>query len=244
MKKPCLFFDLDDTILDFHWAEHRALSRAFREAGIAPEQALLDRYSDINRSQWELLERGLLTRDEVLVRRFVLLFAEKGIRADAATISRRYEELLGDGHRFMPGARELLETLRGKARLFLASNGCAAVQHARIESSGIAPYFEDMFISELLGADKPSEAFFRRSFERIRDFDPRCALMVGDSLTSDILGGIRAGMKTCWLNPQGRPGRPDIVPDREICRLSELPALIEDLFLGGDRSDGKTVSCT
>lgn len=234
MKKPCVFFDLDDTVLDFHWAEHRALSRAFREAGIEPDQAMLDRYSDINRSQWELLERGLLSREQVLVRRFALLFAEKGIEADAAAISRRYEELLGDGHRFLPGAEELLRQLQGQARLFLASNGCIAVQRARIESSGIAPYFEDMFISELIGADKPSEEFFRRSFARIRDFDPARALMVGDSLTSDILGGIRAGMRTCWLNPQGRPGRADIVPDAEIRALSELPALLAQLFPGGD----------
>ncbi|MBR3238078.1 MAG: YjjG family noncanonical pyrimidine nucleotidase [Oscillospiraceae bacterium] len=237
MKKPCLFFDLDDTILDFHWAEHRALTRAFREAGIEPEQALLDRYSDINRSQWELLERGLLTREQVLVRRFALLFAERGIEADAETISRRYEELLGDGHRFLPGAEELLRSLQGKARLFLASNGCYAVQEARIESSGIAPYFEDMFISELIGADKPSEEFYRRSVARISDYDPSRALMVGDSLTSDILGGIRAGMHTCWLNPLDRPCRDDIVPDAEIRSLSELPELIEHLFSGGDSFD-------
>ena len=147
MKKPCLFFDLDDTILDFHWAEHRALTRTFREVGLEPDQALLDRYSDINRSQWELPERGLLSREQVLIRRFELLFVERGICADAATVSRRYEELLADGYRFMPGARELLEGLQGKARLFLASNGCAAVQLARIESSGIEPYFEDVFIS-------------------------------------------------------------------------------------------------
>ena len=237
MKKPCLFFDLDDTILDFHWAEHRALTRAFREAGIEPERALLDRYSDINRSQWELLERGLLTREQVLVRRFELLFEEKGIEADAEILSRRYEELLGDGHRFLPGAEELLRSLQGKARLFLASNGCYAVQEARIESSGIAPYFEDIFISELIGADKPSEEFYRRSIARIPDYDSRLALMVGDSLSSDILGGIRAGMHTCWLNPPGRPGREDIVPDAEIRELSALPALLTKLFSEGENHE-------
>lgn len=229
MKKALIFFDLDDTILDFHWAEQRALTRAFREAGLEPDLALLERYSEINRSQWELLERGLLSREQVLVRRFALLFAERGIDADAAEISRRYEELLGDGHRFLPGAPELLEQLQGKARLFLASNGCASVQRSRIESSGIEALFEDIFISELIGADKPSEEFFRRCFSRIPNFDPALSLMVGDSLTSDILGGLRCGIRTCWLNPSGRPGREDIVPDREIRALSELPAVIEEL---------------
>ena len=141
MKKPLIFLDLDDTILDFHWAEQRALSRTFREAGLDPQPAILARYSDINRSQWELLERGILTREQVLVRRFRLLFEEQGIPASAEELGRRYEELLADGHRFIPGADELLRELQGKARLFLASNGCAAVQEARIASSAIGPYF-------------------------------------------------------------------------------------------------------
>ena len=230
MTKPLIFFDLDDTILDFGWAERRALTRAFREAGLDPSDELLSRYSDINRSQWELLERGLLTRDQVLVRRFELLFAERGIDADACGIGRRYEELLGDGYRFIPGAQELLQELRGKVRLFLASNGCAAVQRSRIASSGIGPFFEDLFISELIGADKPSEEYFSRCFARIPGFDPRRSLMVGDSLTSDILGGLQAGMHTCWLNPKRRPGRAEIVPEYEIRELSQLPALIDRLF--------------
>ena len=97
MKAPILFLDLDDTILDFHWAERRALTRTFREAGLEPDEEVLDRYSDINRSQWELLELGKLSREQVLVRRFALLFTEHGIRADAESIGRRYEELLADG---------------------------------------------------------------------------------------------------------------------------------------------------
>ena len=230
MKKPQIFFDLDDTILDFHWAEHRALSRTFREAGLEPGPELLDRYSVINVSQWELLELGELSRDRVLVRRFELLFAEFGLTLSAEAISRRYEELLKDGYRFLPGAEELLRSLRGKARLFLASNGSAAVQAARLASSGIAPYFEGIFISEEIGADKPSTEYFRRCFRRIPDYDPSLALMVGDSLSSDIRGGIRAGMRTCWLNPSGRPARAELRPDFESRRLSELPALLRTLF--------------
>ena len=236
MTKPLIFLDLDDTILDFGWAENRALSRTFTEYGLEPEESVLRRYSDINRSQWELLERGELSREQVLVRRFELLFAEYGIRADAARVGARYEELLGDGHRFLPGAEELLEWLKGKARLFLASNGCAAVQRSRIESAGLAPIFEDIFISELLGADKPSEAFYKRCFARIGAFDPRDALMVGDSLTSDILGGLRSGMHTCWLNLRGTLGREDIRPEWEIRTLFELPDVIQSIFFGGSEA--------
>ena len=231
MKKPLVFLDLDDTILDFHWAEQRALSRTFREVGLDPKPEILDRYSDINRSQWELLERGILSREQVLVRRFQLLFEEQGIPASAENVGRRYEELLADGHRFIPGAEELLQELQGKVRLFLASNGCAAVQEARIASSGIGPFFEDVFISELMGADKPSEEYYSRCIARIPDFEASRAVMVGDSLTSDILGGIRSGMHTCWLNPQGRSGRPDILPEAEIRSLNELPPYLVSIGL-------------
>ena len=226
VKKPFVFLDLDDTILDFTWAEKRALSIAFQEIGLEPAPELLERYHEINISQWELLEQGVLTREQVLVRRFALLFAERGISHSAEEVGERYEFLLREGHRFIPGAEELLRSLQGRARLFIASNGCAAVQDARIASAGLAPFFEGIFISERLGADKPSAAYFRRCFAAIPDFDPAEAWMVGDSLTSDIRGGRDAGLRTCWFNRLGRPPRADIVPDFEIRELSELESLL------------------
>ena len=230
MSLPTIFLDLDDTILDFHWAERRALTTAFRESGIEPDQPLLERYSHINRMQWELLENGVLTREQVLLRRFEILFIEYGIAASAKRMGDRYETLLADGYHFIPGADDMLNSLYGRYRLFLASNGSLSVQTARIESSGIARYFDGIFISEELGADKPSKAFFDRCFAQIPDFDPTRALMVGDSLTSDIRGGINAGIRTCWLNPSERePGR-QIHPDYEIRSLSELPPLLERIF--------------
>lgn len=229
MNTPFLFFDLDNTLLDFNWAEQRALRRAFQEAGLEPTPALLARYHAINIRQWELLEEGALTREQVLVSRFELLFAERGISLSAKAVDDRYEALLAEGHRFVPGAEALLDSLRGRTRMFIASNGCAAVQAGRIASAGIAPYFEKIFISEELGADKPSRAFFQRCFAEIPGFDPAHALMIGDSLTSDIRGGINAGIRTCWFNPQGKPARADIVPDFEIRALAELPALLERL---------------
>ncbi len=234
MTKPCVFIDLDNTILDFDWAERRALTAAFLEAGIEPEPEVLDRYNAINRLQWELLENGVLTREQVLVRRFEILFAERGIHASAEQVGERYETLLADGFRFLPWAEELLEALHGRYRMYLASNGSASVQAARIASSGIGRFFDGIFISEELGADKPSREYFDRCIARIRGYDPSRALMVGDSLTSDIRGGINAGIRTCWYNPSGRALDRLIRPDFEIRSLTELPPLLERLF---DRSE-------
>ena len=224
-----LFLDLDDTILDFHKAERLAISRTFRSFGLEPTDQVLERYHVINRQHWERLERGELTRDQVLTGRFQMLFEELGIPAQPQAVAKGYEHNLGLGHYFLPGAKEALDTLRGKYRLFLASNGTASVQHSRLTSAGLYPYFEEVFVSQALGANKPSRAFFDACAARIPGYDPRKALMVGDSLTSDILGGINAGMKTCWVCPRGAQGRPDIVPDYRIEALSQLPELLKTL---------------
>lgn len=237
MKKPFVFLDLDNTILDFNWAERKALTAALKEAGVEATPELLERYREINRRHWELLEDGVLTREQVLVRRFQSLFEERGIAASAERVGDRYEALLAYGYRFLPGAEELLRILSGKYRLYLASNGSAPVQAARIESSGIRGFFDGIFISEELGADKPSREYFDRCIAQIPGFDPDLAIIVGDSLTSDIRGGINAGIRTCWYNPQGLPLDRDVEPDHEIRSLLELPELLERVFQQGEKHD-------
>lgn len=221
-----VFFDLDDTLLDFHQAEAIAVAKAFRAVGLTPTEEMVARYSQVNQLHWRRLERGELTREEVLVQRFVYLFRELGVQADAALCREQYEQFLGIGHFFMEGAPEILEYLAPKYRLFLASNGTAAVQRSRLKSAGITGYFEQLFISEELGANKPTRAFFDRAFQQIPDFDPQRAIFIGDNLTSDILGGQTAGITTCWLNPDAKPRLPEIRPDYEIARLEELKQIL------------------
>ena len=224
-----LFLDLDDTILDFHKAERIAISKTFREFGIEPTDEVLARYSQINKECWHKLELGLWDRETVLVRRFELLFAEHGIVCDGTKVARAYEKNLGIGHWFLPGAEEAVDALSKKYRLFLASNGTASVQQGRMTSANLYRFFEKVFVSQELGANKPAKEFFDRATEQIPGFDPAKAMMVGDSLTSDILGGINAGMKTCWVNPSHAPADPKIPADYQIEYLSQLEALLEAL---------------
>jgi len=224
-----LFLDLDDTILDFHKAEKLALGKTFREFGLEPTEDVMARYSLINKAHWERLERKELTREEVLVGRFATLFREWDLQADPERCARRYEDNLSVGHYFLPGAEEALERLSRKYKLYLASNGTAKVQAGRLKSANISHYFEKIYVSQEIGADKPSVEYFERCFAQIPGFDPKKAMIVGDSLTSDILGGINAGIATCWVNPQHKPGREDIRPDYEIERLSQLDSLLERL---------------
>ena len=112
--------------------------------------------------------------------------------------------------------------LAPKYRLYLASNGTARVQESRLKSAGIGPYFQQVFISQKLGANKPSPAFFHRCFAQIPDFDPQKALMIGDSLTSDIRGAKGAGIAACWFNPRQEAPVPGISMDYEIHSLPQL----------------------
>lgn len=222
-----LFLDLDDTLLDFGEAERHGIIRTLRELGIAPTEETLALYSRINQQQWERFERGEISREQVLIERFSLLFQALGCTHDPEDAENRYRRYLGIGHWFVPGAEALLSWLAPRFRLYLASNGVADTQYGRLESAGISHFFQEIFISEDTGFHKPEKGYFDYCFARIPDFDPAMAMIVGDSLTSDILGGRNAGLRTCWFNRAGRPPRPDIVPDFEIHRLEELPGILE-----------------
>ena len=224
-----LFLDLDDTILDFHKAERIAIAKTIRDFGVEPTEEVLNRYHVINKWHWEQLEKGTMTRAEILEGRFKVLFDELGVQVDAEKVARVYEKNLGTGHWFLPGAEEAVASLSKKYRLFLASNGTASVQKGRMTSANLYRFFEQSFVSQELGHNKPSKAYFDAAFARIPGFDREKCLMVGDSLTSDILGGINAGIRTVWVNPTHAPGRPDIVPNFEIEALSQLEALLETL---------------
>lgn len=223
-----LFIDLDDTILDFGRAESIAVSKTLVCLGVEPTDAVRARYSELNRLHWQMLERGELVREQVKVQRFAALFRELGRDVDAQHCARIYEDNLSVGHYFLPGAEETLRALSRKYRLFLASNGTARVQAGRLSSTNLRPMFEDVFISEEIGHNKPAKAFFEACFDRIVGFDRAECMIVGDSLTSDILGGINAGIKTCWVNPEHHP-RSEITPDYEIEALTQLPELLESI---------------
>ena len=224
-----LFIDLDDTVLDFHKAEREALSKTLSAFGLKPTEEVLTLYNRINKSFWERLERKEITREELLIDRFRELIAQTGIVVKAENFARTYEENLSQGHFFMPDAPEALETLSKKYKLYIASNGTARIQAGRLKSANISRYFEDIFISQDIGADKPDKAYFDGCFARIPNFDPKRTMIVGDSLTSDILGGKQAGILTCWVNTHGKTAPENIRPDYEIQALSQLPALLETL---------------
>lgn len=227
MKYEFILLDLDDTILDFGAAEAAAYTRALVRHGIPYSDALLERYRRVNVLWWEKLERGETEREEMLVARHRQFFAEEGIPADPVSFEADYRRFLGVGHWFVEGAEEILTWLHERGyRLFLASNGVCDTQYSRIASAGIGKYFERIFISEEMGFHKPERGYFDCCFSRIPGFDPEKALLIGDSLTSDVLGARNAGIDACWFNRSGKTAPPDLRPEYEITALRQLQELL------------------
>lgn len=224
-----ILLDLDNTILNFSVAERMAAKNALLTAGIQPTDEMLTRYHEINEDQWRLLELGKLCHEQIKVRRYELLFEEAGIDKSPSETANIYESLLGNGHYFMEGAEELLRKLSGEYRLYLATNGASSVQKSRIKSADIAKYFRGIYISEDVGYNKPDVRYFEACFKDIPDFRRDETVMIGDSLTSDMRGGINAGIKTVWFNPSCAANSSDILPDHEVSSLGEIPALMERL---------------
>ena len=224
-----VLFDLDDTLFDFHKAEKIAFTKTLVHFGIDPTEETLALYSTINAAHWKRLELGEISREEVKVGRYRELFKTIGVECDPVKATAYYESMLAIGHYFMPGAPELLEELYRKYRLYIVSNGTAKVQEGRLGSSGSAKELDGRFISQLLGANKPDKQFFDICFAGIPDFSLSETVIIGDSLSSDIKGGINAGITTVWFNPKGIENDNDRKPDYTIKELSEVPGLLSQI---------------
>ncbi len=201
MKYSWLLFDADDTLFDYPKAESKALSWTFEDIGLAYLPEYLPVYHKYNRQVWQELEQGTLTALELRTKRFELLFHDLGIATDPDGFSSLYLKNLARGSDLLPGALETLQVLSRSCHIGLVTNGLADVQRPRLENSPIRPYIEKMFISEEVGAAKPEPAYFDRVFEAIGHPARSEVMIVGDSLTSDILGGVQYGIDTCWFNP-------------------------------------------
>ncbi len=228
MNFDALLWDVDGTLLDFLAAEKAAIKKLFGEFGLGEcTDAMIARYSEINRRYWEALERGELTKPVILVRRFADFFAEYGIdTAVAEPFNELYQVRLGDTVVFCDGSYDIVASLRGRVKQYAVSNGTIAAQELKLRNSGLGELFDGVFLSERLGCEKPAAGFFERVFEAVGPVDRERVLIIGDSLTSDMAGGNNAGIKTCWYNPGAAPNSTLARIDYEIRDLHEIYGIL------------------
>lgn len=228
-----LFFDVDDTLLDFGAAEKLALQLLFEEQNIPLTTEIEEDYKRINQGLWKEFEEGQLSRDEVVNTRFSLLFNQYGKEVDGTLLEKNYRSFLEQGHQLVDGAFELITELSSQYDLYIVTNGVSSTQDKRLRASGLYSLFKGIIVSEDTGFQKPMKEFFDYVFERIPQFNVNHALIIGDSLSADIKGGELAGMDTCWFNPKMKPNYTDISPTYQINKLEELKRILS--VRDGDR---------
>lgn len=221
-----LFADADNTLFDFSQAERTALCKAMTAIGFHADDALAKEYSLINDRLWKALELGLTTQSELRVKRFTLLLEHMGASYDPAALSYLYTDELAKCANLICGAYSTLECLSKRVPIYIVTNGISDVQRGRLACSTIKPFITDIIISEEIGISKPDPHFFTIALERAGNPAPAEVLVVGDSLSSDILGANRAQIDSCWFNPDQLHNNTLSKPTYEIRALSELDALL------------------
>ena len=147
--------------------------------------------------------------------------------ADPDAVNESYKAAISHQNILMPNALEVLSALKARGyRLFIITNGDAAIQHKRLATSPITPLIEKTFISEEIGYAKPAKAFFDAVECAIEGFDKTKALVIGDSESSDMLGAQNAGIDACFFSPKNAALPDGISAKYRIRALRELLVLL------------------
>lgn len=221
-----LFFDIDNTLLDFALCSREAMEESFAEWGLEFASPMFEVFTTVNDGLWQQVERGELTVEKLWKIRWNLIFDRIGICGDGEKFEKLFHSKLEKSHIPVSGAKEILETLAGRYRLFAASNAPSGQQEYRLEKAGMLGYFEGLFISGEIGETKPSRAFFDKCIS-LSGGKRDEIMMIGDSLSADIAGAMNAGIGSCWFNPHGKPLTGEYVPDRIISSLAELGNIMQ-----------------
>lgn len=221
-----ILLDADGTLFDFERAEEEALRQTLRQLQLPFDRAIRLRYQAINQELWEVFEKGRIDKDLLKVERFSRLLDALAAPNDPETVNQLYMTELGRCAFLIDGAEAVCRRLAPRYRLSLITNGIASVQHARIGLSPLAELMSGIFISEEIGFQKPQAGFFDYVLDALAIDDKRTALVVGDSLSADMLGGQNAGLDTCWYNPGRKAADPSVPATYEICRLEDLEQIL------------------
>ncbi|ENQ3077227.1 YjjG family noncanonical pyrimidine nucleotidase [Bacillus sp. WLY-B-L8] len=228
MKYEVIIFDADETLFDFKKSEKHALKNTMLACNIEYDESYhLKVYKDINTAIWKELEDGLITQKNLNVERFIRLSNKLNAEFDEDEFAQLYMKHLSYASFLYDQSIDLVESLHKDYRLSIITNGLKDVQDNRIRKSVIAKYFEDIVVSEDVNVSKPDSKIFEHALNNIKHTDKSKVLMVGDSLTSDIQGGINFGIDTCWFNPNKIANTSEFKPTYEISNLLELKNILK-----------------
>lgn len=228
MKKyEVILWDVDDTLLDFGLSQDYALRYAFQKYGIEIDEEVIQIYSQINKSYWERLERGEISKKEVLLGRFTSLFETMNITdIDVMIFKDIYQGALGSVYFYKDDSYTLCKELAADFKQYVVTNGVTSTQQSKLALSGFDKLMNGIFISEQIGSPKPTKHFFEKCLEEIPKVSKDKILIIGDSLTSDMKGGNNIGISCCWYNPNRNKNYSDVTVDFEITNLWEVKDIL------------------
>ena len=226
-----ILWDIDGTILNFHRSAENSLKNTFKKFGYGEiTDELLHMYEEINDVYWCKLEKGEITKEKLLVERFVEFFTKIGVETTRVVeFNQAYLNGLLDTVVFMPEAYETVKKLHPEYKQYIVTNGVKELQRKKIAKAHIEEFFDGIFISDEIGYEKPHIEFFNYVFDRIPTKNPDEAIIIGDSLTSDIAGGIRAGIHTCWYHPSNEENHSDVKPEFTVTSHLAFQEILKQL---------------
>ena len=225
-----ILWDIDGTLIDFGYAEKAGLKMCFKEFELGElTDDMLEQYKKINHSYWERFERGEISIQETLEGRFTDLFNMHGYDTQIVPkFNEEYQIKMGSVAKYNPNAENVVKELKSKYKQYAATNGTIEAQQRKLSKSGLNKLLDGFFISGEIGYNKPSIEYFEEIFRRVGNRNLEEYIIIGDSLTSDILGGKKVGIKTCWYNPNMKENNYDYSPDYEIRDLLEVTELLRN----------------
>lgn len=226
MNYDIILLDADMTIWDFDASEKCALRDVTASLGLELTPDMETYYHQVNAEYWRRFDLKEVTRDQLTAGRFADYIAYLGVTADPVEVNHRYEHALGNYSIMLPGALEMVRALAERYPLYIVTNGLHNAQTGRFDKSPVKPYISGLFISQDMDCQKPEKEFFDKVFAAIGVEDPKRCVLVGDSLTSDIQGGINAGIDTVWYNPGRKPRDPARLPTYEAHSMDEILAIL------------------
>lgn len=226
MRYTTLLFDVDDTLLDFQAAESQALKALFEKEGLNFTSDKEKLYKEVNEARWRAFETGEMSRDEVVNGRFGAFFQLLNHEVDSLAMEQAYRAFLNEGHQLLGNSLEVVQHFAEKADLYIVTNGVSKTQFKRLEDSKLLPYFKEVIVSEDTGYQKPMIEFFEYTFAKIPNLNKAQTVIIGDSLSSDIQGGINAEIDTIWLRPDTPKTPLAIEPTHQIRQLEDLYSLL------------------
>lgn len=220
-----VLIDIDNTLLDFNESSIECIKRAFNEQGLPFDENTFPTFKKINDELWLKIEKGELDRAGLHKIRFNLVLNALGLKGDGSLIERRFREILFDTAISVHGAMETLKYLSSKYKVYAASNAIYLQQINRLTKTGMLEYLSGLFISEKLGVTKPTKEFFDACISGANAKITE-TIMIGDSISADIIGAKKYGLKTIWYNHNKEPLSVGEVADYQVNSLEEIMEIL------------------